>query len=51
MGLGGVLFLGGVIFGLAKGRLIYPVKMDKERVWIGGCGQKFLQDFPEWTGV
>lgn len=51
IGLGVVMFLGGTIFGIVKGRLVYPVKMDKERVWIGGCGKKFLDEFPEWTGA
>ena len=46
---GAVLILGGIIYGLAKGRLVYATKIDKERVWLNGCGKDFLAEFPEWT--
>ena len=45
-----VLFLGGLIYGLACGRLIYATKMTPEHVWLAGCGKDFLASFPEWTG-
>jgi hypothetical protein len=45
------LILGGIIYGIVKGRLIYPTKMDNDRVWIAGCGKEFLAEFPEWTGA
>jgi len=51
MGTGAILFLGGIIYGIAKGRLVYAAKMDKERIWLAGCGKDFLADFPEWTGA
>ena len=47
---GAVAFLFGLIYGIVKGRLIYAAKIDKERVWMGGCGKDFLAQFPEWTG-
>lgn len=47
---GAVVFLGGIIFGFAKGRLIYATKIDKEHVWLGGCGKDFLAEWPEWSG-
>jgi len=46
-----VVFLGGIIFGFAKGRLVYATKIDKEHVWLGGCGKDFLAEFPEWSGM
>lgn len=48
--LSALLFLGGIIFGMARGRLVYATKIDKEHVWLGGCKPAFLMDFPEWTG-
>ena len=47
---GVILFLGGIIFGIARGRLVFATKIDKEHVWIGGCKPEFLAEFPEWTG-
>jgi len=49
-GLGGVAFLGGLIFGIVRGRLIVPYKIDKDHMWLGGCGAEFLAGFPEWNG-
>jgi len=49
-GIGGVAFLGGLIYGLVCGRLIVPRKIDKEHMWLGGCGAEFLAGFPEWNG-
>ncbi|MEP6670811.1 MAG: DUF4339 domain-containing protein [Chthoniobacter sp.] len=49
-GLGVLLLLGGIIYGIARGRIIYATKIDKERVWLGGCGKDFLAQFPEWSG-
>ena len=49
-GIGGVAFLGGLIFGLVRGRLIVARKISKEHMWLGGCGGEFLAGFPEWNG-
>jgi hypothetical protein len=46
--MGGGAFLGGLIYGLARGRLVFARKIDKEHVWMGGCGSEFLAQFPEW---
>jgi hypothetical protein len=50
-GLGPVLLLVGIIYGIVKGRLVYATKIDKEHLWLGGCGKDFLSQFPEWTGA
>ncbi len=50
-GIGGVAFLGGVIYGIVKGRLVYATKIDKEHLWLGGCGKNFLAELPEWKGA
>jgi len=50
VGVGALAFIGGIIYGIARGRLVYATKIDKERVWMGGCGKDFLADLPEWTG-
>jgi hypothetical protein len=47
---GGVAFFGGIIYGMMRGRLVFANKIDKERVWLSGCGERFLAEFPEWTG-
>ena len=44
-------FLGGLIWGLVKGRLVVATKIDADRVWIAGCGKEFLAEFPEWTAA
>lgn len=43
-------FLGGLIYGIVRGRLVFAAKIDKERMWLGGCGKDFLAEFPEWSG-
>jgi len=49
IGGGVLLLLGGIIYGIVKTRLVYATKIDKEHVWLGGCGPDFLAAFPEWT--
>lgn len=48
--IGGVIFLGGVIYGIAKGRTVAAAKITKENVWISGVNLKFLDNLPEWPG-
>lgn len=50
MVLGGVLFIGAIVYGVVRGRMVYATKITKESVWIGGCKPEFLAQFPEWTG-
>jgi hypothetical protein len=46
---GGVLFLLGIGFGIVRGRLVSPRKIEKEFVWISGCGPEFLAGLPSWN--
>jgi hypothetical protein len=48
--LGVVLFLGGLIVGLYKARIVSPTKINKEYAWVKGAGEPFLAELPEWTG-
>jgi GYF domain 2 len=45
-----VLFLGGVLWGVIGGRVIYAKKITPDYAWIGGCGKEFLAELPEWSG-
>jgi len=46
---GVALFLAGLIYGIWRGRLVSAKKIDKEFLWLSGCGPEFLSTFPEWT--
>jgi len=46
---GGVLFVAGITYGIVRGRLVTAKKIDKEFLWLSGCGPEFLAAFPEWT--
>lgn len=48
--LGIAAFLGGMIYGIGRGRLVFATKIDKEHLWLGGCKPEFLAGFPEWNG-
>jgi hypothetical protein len=48
--IGCVAMAGGLAYGIARGRLIFVSKMNKEHMWLGGCGAEFLAGFPEWNG-
>ncbi len=45
--IGGVIFLGALIWGVVKGRTITASKIDKEYVWVSGVGREFLAELPE----
>ena len=49
-GLGIILMLGGLIWGVAKVPTVSAGKIDKDFVWVKGGGRPFLADLPEWTG-
>jgi GYF domain 2 len=48
---GGVLFIVGITYGIVRGRLVSAKKIDKEFLWLSGCGPEFLAAFPDWTGA
>jgi hypothetical protein len=45
------LFLGGVIYGIVKARVVAPQKIDDHYVWLTGLNANYLEQFPEWRAV
>jgi hypothetical protein len=43
-----ILFLGAVIYGSIKARVVAPKKIDDQYVWLTGVDADYLQEFPEW---
>ena len=39
----------GLVWGIAKGRLIFATKITKEFMWLGGCKRPFLESLSEWN--
>jgi hypothetical protein len=48
---GAIVFLGGIIYGAVKARLVAPQKIDDQYVWLTGINAKYLDQFPEWGGA
>ena len=46
--IGLILFLGGVIYGTVKARVVAPQKIDDQYVWLTGVDEDYLRQFPEW---
>jgi hypothetical protein len=44
---GVAIFLGGVIYGIVKARVVAPQKIDDHYVWLTGINTNYLQQFPE----
>jgi hypothetical protein len=42
------LFLGALIYGIAKTRVVAPQKIDDHYVWLTGVNANYLEQFPEW---
>jgi len=42
------LFLGAVIYGVVKTRVVAPQKIDDHYVWLTGLNANYLEQFPEW---
>lgn len=49
--IGLALFLGAVIYGIVKTRVVVPKKIDDHYVWLTGVNANYLQEFPEWRAV
>ena len=49
--LGLALFLGAVIYGIVKTRVVAPQKIDDHYVWLTGVNANYLQRFPEWRAA
>lgn len=45
------LFLGAVIYGIVKTRVVAPQKIDDHYVWLIGLNTNYLEQFPEWRGA
>ena len=45
------LFLGGVIYGIVKARVVAPRKIDHQLVWLTGVNGDYLKQFPQWQGA
>ena len=48
---GVALFLGGVIYGIVKTKVVGPQKIDDHYVWLTGVNRDYLKQFPEWQGA
>ena len=47
---GVILLLAGAVFGVIKGRVIAPTKIEKDIAWLKGAGPAFLETLPNWIG-
>lgn len=43
---GAILFLGGVIYGIIRTKVVAPQKIDDHYVWLTGVNANYLQQFP-----
>ena len=43
---GALLFLGGVIYGIVRTRVVAPQKIDDHYVWLTGVNTNYLEQFP-----
>lgn len=43
------LFLGGIIYGIVKARVVAPQKIDDHYVWLTGLNTNYLEQFPQWS--
>jgi hypothetical protein len=50
IGIGALLMVTGAIWGVARGRLLAAVKIDKQNVWLTGAGKAFLDSLPDRPG-
>jgi hypothetical protein len=47
---GVILLLAGMIYGLIRGRIVTPRRIDKEHVWLNGVCAEYLENLPDWNG-
>ncbi|WP_257388845.1 hypothetical protein [Tahibacter caeni] len=45
--LAAAVMLGSLIFGMVKGRIVYPTHIDAQRIELKGCGEAFLASLPQ----
>ena len=46
-----LLFLGGLVFGMATAPVVRPSRIDNEYVWLKGACREYLDALPEWSGA
>jgi hypothetical protein len=39
-----------MIYGLIRGRIVTPRRIDKEHVWLNGVCAEYLENLPDWNG-
>ena len=45
-----ILLLAGFIYGVVRGRIVTPRRIDKEHVWLNGVCAEYLENLPDWNG-
>jgi hypothetical protein len=48
--LGGLLFVGGAIYGFLRGPMVAAGRIGEDFVWVRGGGRAFLESLPDWPG-
>ena len=48
---GAIVFLGGVIYGVVRTRVVVPQKIDDHHVWLTGVNDNYLRQFPYWEAA
>jgi hypothetical protein len=46
--LGGLLLLGGTVYGIITIRIVGPSKIDHTSVWLTGVNKDYLNELPQW---
>jgi hypothetical protein len=49
-GVGSLVALGSIVFGMVAGRIVIPIRIDKEYVRLKGCGRAYLETLPPFPG-
>jgi hypothetical protein len=48
---GAIVFLGGVIYGIVRTKVVAPKKIDDRFVWLTGVNDNYLRQFPYWDAA
>ena len=47
-GIGSLLILATVIYGIVRVKVVTPTKIDERFIWLKGCNGDYLTAFPKW---
>ena len=47
---GTLVVLGSIVFGMVRGRVVIPTRIDKDYVRLKGCGEPYLESLPPFPG-